>query len=279
MQNPYEILGVEIGSSQEVIKAAYKRMAMKTHPDKTGGDDTEFKKVSKAYETLTSPPVQETNGIHHHHFGFNFMNGFPAMDPNIANMFHSFHTVFSDRPPADRFKISIPLSAIINGTSQRINVDMPHKCDICSGSGCQACKQVGVVRGLKTIDVCIPPGTQNGSEIRIPESGSYHKNLGRCVDVILTVCWKVDPSIRIYGNDIHLTLQCSLQEIMFGFSKSINIYDADILISRHGYESPQNPIVVKGAGILNGDIVVNLTVTWPDSILPIQLKFEQSGRS
>ena len=282
MQNPYAVLGIKIGSSQDVIKAAYKRMAMKTHPDKTGGDDTEFKKVGKAYETLTSQNAPRTGPFQPtfaNTFQFNFANGFSSMDPNIANIFNSFHAVFSDRLPADKFQISIPLSAIVQGTSQRIHVDMPQKCQLCSGSGCQACQQLGVVRGSKAIDVCIPPGTENGSQIRLVEQGSYHKNLGRCLDVLITVCWKLDPSIRIYGRDIHVTLQCSLHEIMFGFTKCINIYDEDIMLSREGYESPQNPIVVKGAGILNGDIVVSLSVSWPESILPIKLKFEESSRS
>lgn len=51
----YDDLGVEKGADAETIKKAYKKRAHKTHPDKEGGDENEFKKVQKAYEILSSP--------------------------------------------------------------------------------------------------------------------------------------------------------------------------------------------------------------------------------
>lgn len=119
MRGPYDILGIPIGSSAEEIRAAYKRMAIKTHPDKTGGDDNEFKEVRQAYETLTNPPV----------FAARFGPGFTRFhtDPVFSNMFKTFHTVFSERVPVDRFQMSIPLSAVVHGTSQRITIFMNQK--------------------------------------------------------------------------------------------------------------------------------------------------------
>ena len=50
--NYYDILGVNINSSKSMIKNAYKKLAMKYHPDK-GGDPEKFKKISEAYEVLS----------------------------------------------------------------------------------------------------------------------------------------------------------------------------------------------------------------------------------
>lgn len=48
------ILGVGYSATKDEIKAAYRRLAMKHHPDRDGGSETEFKKISKAYEVLQS---------------------------------------------------------------------------------------------------------------------------------------------------------------------------------------------------------------------------------
>lgn len=51
----YKILGVSNDASEDEIKRAYRKLALKTHPDKNGGDDTMFKKINLAYETLSDP--------------------------------------------------------------------------------------------------------------------------------------------------------------------------------------------------------------------------------
>lgn len=51
----YNILGVGKDATQEEIKAAYRKRAQQTHPDKNNGDDTEFKRVRHAYEVLRDP--------------------------------------------------------------------------------------------------------------------------------------------------------------------------------------------------------------------------------
>ena len=51
----YEILGLSSDASDDDIKRAYRKLALKTHPDKNGGDDAMFKKINLAYETLSDP--------------------------------------------------------------------------------------------------------------------------------------------------------------------------------------------------------------------------------
>ena len=49
--NPWDILGIEQSASLDDVKLAYKRLAMRYHPDK-GGSDTDFARIQSAYETL-----------------------------------------------------------------------------------------------------------------------------------------------------------------------------------------------------------------------------------
>lgn len=51
----YEVLGVSRTASDDEIKRAYRRLALQYHPDKNGGDDTMFKRISEAYQILSDP--------------------------------------------------------------------------------------------------------------------------------------------------------------------------------------------------------------------------------
>lgn len=53
--NPYVILGIDKNASDDEIKKAYKKMALKFHPDKNCQDDSEFKRISSAYQILIDP--------------------------------------------------------------------------------------------------------------------------------------------------------------------------------------------------------------------------------
>jgi len=51
--NPYHVLGLQDGAEIDIVKAVYKKLAVKLHPD-TGGDTEEFKRITAAYETIQS---------------------------------------------------------------------------------------------------------------------------------------------------------------------------------------------------------------------------------
>lgn len=55
MGSHYDTLGVKPDATPDEVKAAYRRKAQATHPDKAGGDEDEFKKAGKAYEVLSDP--------------------------------------------------------------------------------------------------------------------------------------------------------------------------------------------------------------------------------
>ena len=86
-ENYYDILGVSKDASQDEIRHAYHKLALKHHPDKNGGDDTMFKKINTANETLSDPDKR-------HEYDNpsqipNFMNGFPNTDSLFQHLFEN----------------------------------------------------------------------------------------------------------------------------------------------------------------------------------------------
>jgi len=76
MNDYYTELGVGKSASQDEIKRAYKKQAMQHHPDRTGGDDTRFKQINEAYETLKDPQKrQQYDNPQQHRPDFNFRTG------------------------------------------------------------------------------------------------------------------------------------------------------------------------------------------------------------
>lgn len=59
MPNHYETLGVSKGASAEEIKSAYRKLAMKFHPDRDGGDEAKFKEIQIAYDVLSNPEKRQ----------------------------------------------------------------------------------------------------------------------------------------------------------------------------------------------------------------------------
>ena len=53
--NYYSVLGIPKTATDQDIKAAYRKLAKEHHPDRTGGDDTRFKQINEAYDTLKDP--------------------------------------------------------------------------------------------------------------------------------------------------------------------------------------------------------------------------------
>ena len=72
--NPYETLGIKQGASEQEAKKAFKKLAMKHHPDR-GGDEKKFQEVKEAYERITEPEKFRDQQFQRTPGGFEFRSG------------------------------------------------------------------------------------------------------------------------------------------------------------------------------------------------------------
>lgn len=173
----YEILEVPKNSSKEEIKKAYRKQALKYHPDKNHGNkesEAKFKEAAEAYEVL-SDDNKRSKYDRYGHSGLGGNTGFSGQGMSVDDIFSHFGDIFGDmggfgsffgggggsqrgrrvnKGSNLRIKVKLTLEDIVNGVQKKIKVNKLVKCSVCNGSGaadgssfsnCKTCNGHGVV--------------------------------------------------------------------------------------------------------------------------------------
>ena len=197
----YEVLGVNKSASADQIKSAYRKLAVKYHPDKNKDDkgaEEKFKEASEAYHVLSnSERKQNYDNFGHAAFenGGGGKGGFGNFDfsNHFSDIFEDFfgegfggsrRSRRSNNRGSDlRYDLSISLEEAFSGKKQDIKFSTSEKCDTCSGSGskpghqagaCSMCGGHGQVRssqGFFTVQQTCPQCAGAGEEITHPCTG------------------------------------------------------------------------------------------------------------
>ena len=224
----YQVLGVDKSASADQIKSAYRKLAVRYHPDKNKGDkgaEDKFKEASEAYHVLSnSERKQNYDNFGHAAFenGGGGRGGFGNFDfsNHFSDIFEDFfgegfgggrRSRRSNNRGSDlRYDLSISLEEAFSGKKQDIKFSTSEKCDTCSGSGskpghqagaCSMCGGHGQVRssqGFFTVQQTCPQCAGAGEEITHPCSscnGQGKKQTSKRLSV--TIPKGVDDGTRI----------------------------------------------------------------------------------
>jgi molecular chaperone DnaJ len=148
----YKILGVSKNASQEEIKKAYRKLAVKYHPDKNGGDKTaeeNFKKITEAYDTLSDQEKRNKYDNPYSGGGFNPFGGFDAgWNPFQNGGFSNWGSAGERRrnsgdPLVNRGKninsvIPMTLEEMLVGAVKKVRLWRRLQCDPCKGTGSES---------------------------------------------------------------------------------------------------------------------------------------------
>ena len=171
----YEVLGVSKGASAEEIKKAYRKLAIKYHPDKNPGDkesEEKFKEAAEAYDVLSNPDKKSRYdqfghaGMGEASGGGGFSGGF-----SMEDIFSQFGDIFGghfgggfggfsgfgggssrgrrvNRGSDIRIRVKLDLKEIAHGTEKKVKINKMVACDMCGGKGAKS------EADIKTCDTC-----------------------------------------------------------------------------------------------------------------------------
>jgi molecular chaperone DnaJ len=164
----YDLLGVPRSASNEDIKKAFRRLAMKYHPDrnKEDGAEARFKEIGEAYEVLSDPEKRNTYDRFGHAGlqGFDFGRGFDGVDlGGFGDIFEAFfggtaggrRAREAQRGADRRIDVEIEFTEAAFGCDREIELERVERCRRCAGSGgepgskaarCNTCEGSGQVR-------------------------------------------------------------------------------------------------------------------------------------
>ncbi|MDO8664574.1 MAG: DnaJ C-terminal domain-containing protein [Candidatus Liptonbacteria bacterium] len=203
-KNYYQILGVIKSASDDEIKKAYRKLAHKYHPDKSGGDEGKFKEINEAYQVLsdrakrsnydrfgTAEPFS-TQGGQNPFSGFGFGGGqgfgtqgfdFSFQDAgDMSEMFESFFEEMGVKPRRQTYERGsdlellqeIMLEEAFRGAAHSVKVKTSLTCKECQGKGGEPSA------GSKTCDACAGKGEIREKRQTFFGSFSQIKSCGRC---------------------------------------------------------------------------------------------------
>lgn len=265
MSDYYQTLGVQKGATEDEIKRAYRKLAMKHHPDRTGGDDTEFKKIQEAYATLGDAQKREQYDSPQPDFG--------GMPPGFENLFRGgspfegffgggnpfFGQGFRHRTPAKNSDLNldttITLADAYNGKDLTASVTLP--------SGRE-----------QMLEIKIPPGIQSGQRLRLQGLGDDRNPQLPRGDLFLGVRVLMDPLYERRGDDLCRNLTISVWDALLGKDIVLDTIDGKQLnVTIPPCSQPGSTLRLSGYGMphindprFKGNLMLNLTVTFPKSL-------------
>ncbi len=156
----YEVLGVPKGASKDDIKKAYRKLAIKYHPDKNQGNkeaEEKFKEATEAYEVLSDEKKKQA----YDQFGFAGVEGMSGGAHDYSSVYRDFEDIFGDfggifdsffgggrrrgshgnsrnRGADLRYNLNIPFKDAVFGTKVQISYSRHVSCPSCHGSGAES---------------------------------------------------------------------------------------------------------------------------------------------
>jgi molecular chaperone DnaJ len=283
----YEVLGVSKEATKEEIKKAYRKQALKFHPDKNPGDkksEENFKEAAEAYEVLSNEEKKARYDRYGHAGMGNSGGGFSGQNMTMDDIFSSFGDIFGDafggfggfgggrrgggrrvnKGSNLRVKVKLNLSEISNGTEKKIKVNKYDNCSKCGGTGaadasslstCPTCHGSGHVTRLtntmlgqmQTTSAC-PSCGGDGKTITKKCTACYGEGILQKEEVI-----KINIPAGV-GKGMQMTVSGK------GNAPRRGGVNGDLLVVIDEEEHPE--LIREG-----NDLIYNLFVSIPDAVL------------
>jgi DnaJ-class molecular chaperone len=304
----YQVLGVPRAASADDIKKAYRRLARQVHPDLHSGSkkaemEKKFKELNEAHEVLSDPDKRKQYDQYGAQWeqaeafekarqqagaqGFRWEQSGPGGGDFRGDAYSDiFENLFSGRGRAGAGRgfsvpgedletdVELTLREVLSGVTKRVSLREPVPCPTCQGSGtvrgrtCPTCYGSGSTTELKTIEVKIPAGVQEGTRVRVGGKGQPGSNGGKRGDLYLQVTIKPDAIFHRQGSDIHVTLPVYPWEAVLGAEVMAPTLAEPVKVKVPPGSKAEGKLRLKDKGLPSaaggyGDLFLNLHIVVP----------------
>jgi curved DNA-binding protein len=299
----YQILGVEKGAGAEEIKKAYRKLALKYHPDRNPGNreaEEKFKKISEAYAVLNDPKKRkEYDSFGSEQFSQRFSQEEIFRDFDLGQILRDlgFGGLGGDprfrgagRQGSYTFRGGDPFADLFGRRAQEYHQPHPSKGEdlqynlsvTLDESVFGAEKKLALQRDHRVdeISVKIPPGINTGKRLRLSGKGEEGVHGGPPGDLYLHITVQPHPVFAREGNDITVEKSISFTQAVLGASIDVSTLDGTVKrikipagtqnntrIRMKGYGVP----ALKGGGSAKGDQYVKISIEVPRKITERQM--------
>ena len=297
----YKILGVPRTASEKEIKAAYRKLARKHHPDVNQGNkqaEARFKEINEANEVLSDPEKRQrydqlgADWASYQHAGASGFGGFPGgfrvrtegLDAEDLGGFSDFFKTFfggggvgggfedilgrgrrrAAGPVDAESEVELTLEEVLHGTQRTLAI---------SGHGPN-----------RRVEVKIPPGVRDGSRVRVAGEGGGPE--GRRGDLYLRVHVLPHPVFERRGDDLHATTRVPITLLVLGGEAEVPTLSGPVGIKVPAGTPPERVFRLRGQGLpqlearaKRGDLHVQIQPEIPKDLKPRERElFEELRR-
>ncbi|MDP6933495.1 MAG: DnaJ C-terminal domain-containing protein [Myxococcota bacterium] len=271
MRDLYQVLGVPRNAEEATIKKAYKKLARKTHPDRSDDprDHERFKEVSAAYEVLGD---KKRRGLYDE-FGEVALR--PGFDPSAARAWQHggqrgpspfeggfdfddlFRSLWGEggSPFGGR---GSPFGAgwggqVRQGPIKGRDLEQGIRVPLLEAiRGCTVTVQIVAGGQAERLKVKVPPGTDQGSVIRLRGKGEPSLRGGVAGDVMLKIDLEPHPCLKRDGLDLEMEVPVTIHEALAGGAIEVPTFDGSVRVTVPKGMTQGKRLRLKGKGVRRG---------------------------
>ena len=262
-KNYYDILGVNKNATQDDIKKAYRNLSKKYHPDKNGGDDSKFKEINEAYDTL-GDEVKRREYDNPNPFGNGFAGNFGNFGNGGFTWSWSSHNA-RQMPQNIEAHIEISLTEAYYGCNKNFRL------------------------GSKNFNIDIPKGVTTGKVIVYSGQGSkgYDPLTGQEKYGDLYVKINVRPTDKMFLNNdgtLEMVVAIDWIDAILGCDMELDVFDKTVNIRIPKYTQNGGYVLSAGKGFPKykssdyTNLKVNFIVKMPKSLTKSQMDMLETIR-